>query len=257
MATSFLNRDLERYNSSSRKTTILPVNLSWSERLASIAAGARIFSGGLKSIFSHPIRNTVITIAGGYLIYRGVTGNCPVYSFITRKAAQNKNRNVNIRTSVYVNKPRQQVYEFWRNLENLPLFLSHLKSVKIIDDKRSRWEANLPGNIAKVSWEAEIVNDDPGNVIGWKSVANSEVDNAGKVEFTDATNGHGTLIQVVISYLPPTGGYLKSKIADLLSPVFEKMVRKDINNFKKYIEDEGSLEDRKLVEPRNFGQTQN
>lgn len=253
MATTTISRDLERYNTSFRQ---LPVNVSWSERLASIAAGARLLSGTFKNITSHPLRNIFMSAAGGYLVYRGVTGNCPLYSYISNITAGSRTSNINIRTSVYVEKPRQEVYDFWRNLENLPLFMTHLKSVRNLSEDRSAWEANLPGNVGSVSWEAEIVNEDPGKVIGWKSIVGSDIDNAGKVEFMDSADGKGTVIQVVISYLPPTGGYLKSKIAGLLSPVFEKLVRNDINNFKRYIENRGDTNSTYLAESQNFGQTE-
>lgn len=251
--TTAINRDLERYNSTSRPLT---VNLTWPERLASIASGASLFSGSIKNIFSHPVRNIVLTATGGYLVYRGITGNCPLYSYITNVISHDRTSNINIRTSVYVDKPRKEVYDFWRNLENLPLFMSHLKRVTQLDSKRSRWEAKLPGNIGSVSWDAEIVNEDPGKVIGWKSVEGSDIDNAGKVEFMDAADGKGTVIQAVISYLPPTGGYLKSKIAGLLSPVFEKLVRSDINNFKHYIESRNEIITGSWSESQNFGQAE-
>ena len=249
-----INRDLERYNSTRPLT--LPVNVSWSERLASIASGAQLISGTFKNITSHPFRNLITTAVGGYLVYRGITGNCPLYSYIDSVTSRNRISNINIRTSVYVNKPRQEVYEFWRNLENLPLFMEHLKSIKSRTHTRSLWEAKLPGKIATVSWEAEIVNEDPGKVIGWKSVPGSDIDNAGKVEFMDSADGEGTVIQAVISYLPPTGGYLKSKIASLLSPMFEKLVRSDINNFKTYIENQPDRNSNFLSESQNYGQTE-
>ncbi len=235
MDTSSINSDLGRYNSVSRGKDIL-VNVGWPERIASIGAGARLLAGGLKNILNHPVRNTIMTATGGYLIYRGVTGNCPLYTFMNQNARHYKSSNINIRTSVYVDEPRQEVYNFWRNLENLPLFMSHLKSVKTTGEKRSSWEAKLPGNIATISWDAEIVNDEPGKVIGWKSVGGSGIDNAGKVEFMDTADGQGTVIQVVISYLPPPGGFIKSKMAGWLSPAFEKVLRNDINSFKNHIE---------------------
>lgn len=255
MATFAINRDLERYNSTSGKMN-LPINISWSERLASIAAGARLFSGAAKNILNHPLRNTIIAAAGGYLVYRGVTGNCLLYSYINRATSHERTSNINIRTSVYVDKPRQEIYDFWRNLENLPSFMSHLKSVKNLGGNRSKWEAKLPGNIATVSWEAEIVNDEPGKVIGWKSVAGSDIDNAGKVEFMDAADGRGTVIQAVISYLPPTGGYIKSKIVGLLSPAFAKLVRSDINNFKQHIGDNDDPGLTHFADSQNFGQAE-
>jgi len=251
MTTSFLNRNLGRYNSPARTNKRLPGNISFAERAVSVAAGANLIASGLLNIFSHPIRNLLVAGAGGYLVFRGATGYCPVYNFVDRQRSQIKNSNVNIRTSVFINKPRQEVYDFWRNLENLPLFMTHLKSVKQLDGKRSHWESNLPGNLSSISWEAEIVSDNPGSVIGWRSIAGSEIDNAGKVEFADAADGQGTVVQVVISYLPPKGGFIKSKIADLLSPVFERMVRNDINNFKHYIENRFSKID--ATNDQHFG----
>jgi uncharacterized membrane protein len=251
MTTSFLNRNLGRYNSPARTNKRLPGNISFAERAVSVAAGANLIASGLLNIFSHPIRNLLVAGAGGYLVFRGATGYCPVYNFVDRQRSQIKNSNVNIRTSVFINKPRQEVYDFWRNLENLPLFMTHLKSVKQLDGKRSHWESNLPGNLSSISWEAEIVSDNPGSVIGWRSIVGSEIDNAGKVEFADAADGQGTVVQVVISYLPPKGGFIKSKIADLLSPVFERMVRNDINNFKHYIENRFSKID--ATNEQHFG----
>lgn len=253
MATSVINRDLERFNAASQR---LPANVPWAERLVSIAAGAQLVSGTFKNITSHPLRNIVLAGAGGYLLYRGLTGDCPLYTYFNKLKARNRVSNINIRTSVYVDKPRQEVYDFWRNLENLPLFMKHLNSVRSLGGKRSQWEARLPGNVGTISWNAEIVNEDPGKVIGWRSLAESEIDSAGKVEFMDSDDGKGTVIQAVISYMPPEGGYVKSKIAGLLSPVFEKLVRSDINNFKHYIEDTEGVHSGYLAESQNFGQTE-
>lgn len=253
MATSVQNRDLERFNASSR---YLPANVSWAERLASIAAGVQLVSGTFKNITSHPVRNIVLAGAGGYLLYRGLTGDCPLYSYLNRLSARNHVSNINIRTSVYVDKPRQEVYAFWRNLENLPLFMKHLNSVRSLGGNKSQWEARLPGNVGTITWNAEIVNEESGKVIGWKSLPGSEIDNAGKVEFMDSDDGQGTVIQAVISYMPPPDGYVKSKIAGLLSPVFEKLVRSDINNFKQYIEEEAATNVNHMAESQNFGQTE-
>ena len=141
---------------------------------------------------------------------------------------------VNIRTGLIVNKPKDEVYAFWRKLENLPLFMKHLASVTEIDSRHSHWEAALPG-IGKVKWNAEIVKEEPGSMIGWQSIPNAMINNAGKVVFHDALGGQGTELEVVISYHPPAGE-LGAKIAKVLTPVFEKIIRQDIMNFKEYIE---------------------
>ena len=93
----------------------------------------------------------------------------------------------------------------------------------------------IPGNIGKIKWNAEIVKEEAGYMIGWQSLPNSTINNAGKVIFHDALNGQGTELEVVIIYHPPAGD-LGSGIARLLNPVFEKLIRQDIMNFKDYIE---------------------
>ncbi|HEY1006511.1 MAG TPA: SRPBCC family protein, partial [Sphingobacteriaceae bacterium] len=94
--------------------------------------------------------------------------------------------------------------------------------------------------VAQISWDAEIVEDQPGFMIGWHSVPGSTIHNAGKVEFRDAPGGSGTIVNVVISYTPPAGG-IGTAVGQLLTPVFEKMVREDVSNFKSYMEGQGKV----------------
>ncbi|HWJ29190.1 MAG TPA: SRPBCC family protein, partial [Flavisolibacter sp.] len=96
-------------------------------------------------------------------------------------------------------------------------------------------EAIVPGNIARVKWNAEIVKEEPGYLIRWQSIPNSMINNAGKVTFHDALGGDGTDVEVVMTYHPPAGE-LGAGIAKMLTPVFEKMIRQDVMNFKDYIE---------------------
>ncbi|HYK77047.1 MAG TPA: SRPBCC family protein [Daejeonella sp.] len=232
--------------------TYLPVNINWPERIASIGAGVRLVSHGIKNMVAHPFRNTLLTATGGYLIYRGITGNCPIYNFIAKRITQKSASNIHINTTLMVNRPRWEVYNFWRELENLPLFMSHLVSIDKIDEKHSHWEAKLPGKVLQVGWDAAIVNDDPGNVIAWKSVAGSDINNSGKVEFSDSPDGHGTIIRTTISYMPPAG-MVGNKVAKLLSPMFENMIRDDIRNFKRYIENRKNTLADSMPEADNFG----
>jgi uncharacterized membrane protein len=211
------------------------VNVGNNERIISAAAGAFLLSSGLSSLFKHPINGLVKTALGGWLLYRGASGHCPVYSSLGKTKDVTHTSAINIRTSLIVNKPKDEVYAFWRKLENLPLFMKHLAAVTEIDSKHSHWEATIPGNIGKIKWNAEIVKEEPGYLIGWQSIPNSMINNAGKVMFHDALGGQGTELEVVISYHPPAGE-LGSGVAKLLNPVFEKIIRQDVMNFKEYIE---------------------
>ncbi|PTQ96865.1 putative membrane protein [Mucilaginibacter yixingensis] len=209
------------------------INLNWPERYVSIISGAKLSLSGLKHIFSKPFFSLVKIGTGGYLLSRGVTGHCPVYEMVGRNSTRPVQ--VNINTSVTVNKSRMEVYDFWRRLDNLPLFMTHLKSVDVLTEQQSRWSLKLPANVADVSWEAEIVYDEPGNVIVWQSMPDSVITNAGRVRFIDTPDPDITMVHVTITYLPPAG-IVGASIAHLINPLFEKMVEDDITNFKRYMD---------------------
>jgi uncharacterized membrane protein len=214
------------------------LNLSTAERTISIASGIKLALSGFRGLFKSPFSSIIKLGAGGYLLNRGLTGHCELYSRMGRNSTEPVN--VNIRSSYHIDKPRQEVYDFWRKLDNLPLFMKHLESVEIIDEKRSHWVLKLPIGAAKVSWDAEIVRDEPGYSIGWSSIPGSLIDNAGKVRFQDSLNGSGTLVDIVISYRPPAGGF-GGGIAHLINPVFKNMVDNDVRNFKQYMDIDGGI----------------
>lgn len=208
------------------------INLNWPERYISIAAGVKLSFSGIRNIFKSPFTSILKLGAGGYLVNRGISGHCELYSQAGKMSTSPVN--VNIRTSFSIDKPRQEVYAFWRKLDNLPLFMKHLDNVDIIDEKRSHWVLKLPAGVAKVSWDAEIVHDEPGYMIGWSSLPDSIIDNAGKIRFRDTEDG-GTLIDVVISYQPPAGG-LGASLAHVFNPLFKKLVDDDVQNLKQYMD---------------------
>jgi uncharacterized membrane protein len=216
---------LQRTNSATEN-----INLNWPERYISIAAGVKLGFSGLRHLFSNPFSSILKIGASGYLLNRGVTGHCELYSQLGTGPV-----NINIRSTFTINKPRYEVYSFWRKLDNLPLFMNHLERVDVIDEERSHWVLKLPTGVANVSWDAEIVHDIPGEMIGWSSVPGSLIDNAGKVRFRDTFNDQGTLVDVVISYQPPAGG-IGASLAHILNPVFKNMVDNDVQNFKQYMD---------------------
>jgi uncharacterized membrane protein len=97
-----------------------------------------------------------------------------------------------------------EVYRFWRRLENLPRFLSHLESVATVSDRVSHWAASAPAG-AGVEWDAEIVDDQPGRRIGWRTLPGSQVTHEGMVSFESAIGGRSTVLRIEMLYLPPVG----------------------------------------------------
>ena len=211
----------------------LNTNVGGPERVLSVAGGALL----LFDIILKKKTSLLQTITGTYLLLRGVTGFCIAYDRMGKNDVDFRTSNVNIRTSVTVNRPRDQVYAFWRRLENLPLFMKHLKKVEVLDETTSEWTAAIAGGLGTIAWKSEIVKDDPGDTLSWRSLPGSSLENAGKITFSDAWNA-GTLVEIVISYHAPLG-LLGEKAGRLLNPVFEKLVYEDVKNFKRYIETSG------------------
>ncbi|MFD0749482.1 SRPBCC family protein [Mucilaginibacter calamicampi] len=236
MATRTLTPTIQDYKSLPLKED--EINLNWPERYISIAVGVKMTFSGLKGLFKSPLFSLFKLGAGSYLLNRGISGHCDIYESIGKNSQEPVD--VTIKSAFVIDKPRKEVYNFWRKLDNLPLFMNHLESVEEVDDTRSHWVLRLPTGVGTVSWDAQIVKDKPGEVIGWSSLPDSIIDNAGKVFFRDAADGKGTIVDVIISYQPPAGG-LGAGVAHVLNPVFKNMVDTDVRNFKQYMDIDTSL----------------
>ena len=214
---------LHNANTSKSKT-----NVSTLERIVMMTSGAYLVYKGI----SKENKSIGEMSAGGAMLVRGISGYCPVYDAVDH-LKNDKASNINIRLSSVINKPVKEVYAFWRDLENLPKFMTHLKSVEPISYTTSKWTAKGPAGIGKLSWTAEIVHDEKERIISWNSLPDSTIKNAGKVVFKQ--RGKSTEIDVTISYHAPLGVAGESA-AKLLNPYFEKLVQADIMNFKSYME---------------------
>lgn len=133
-----------------------------------------------------------------------------------------------------INRPREEVYGFWRNFENLPRFMYHLESVRSLGENRSHWVAKAPGG-GTVEWDAEITEDTPNESISWHTLEGAEVESAGTVRFETAPGGRGTVVRVEMEYRPPAGR-LGVMAAKLLGRSPEKQVKMDLLRLKQVLE---------------------
>ncbi|WP_125721356.1 SRPBCC family protein [Flavobacterium ustbae] len=207
---------------------LLKNNVSKLERVLMVTSGAYLLYNALSK------QNKSITQAGagGAMLLRGISGYCPIYD-AAGHLMNDKASNVNIRVNSVINKPVSEVYDFWRNLENLPKFMNHLDSVRSISSTISEWTAKGPAGIGKISWNAEIIRDEKDKLLSWNSIENSTIKNTGKVVFKQ--KGNATELDVTISYHAPLG-IAGESAAKLLNPYFEKLVKDDISNLKVYLE---------------------
>jgi len=143
-------------------------------------------------------------------------------------------REIDVRESITINRPAEELYRFWRNFENLPRIMTHLESVQVTGDRRSHWRAKAPVG-STVEWDAEITEDRPNQLIAWRSLEGADVENSGSVQFVPAPGGRGTEVHVEIRYNPP-GGMIGAAIAKLFGEEPSQQVKDDLRHFKQVME---------------------
>ena len=177
-------------------------------------------------------------IAATPLLYRGITGRWP--SFLAdvmpedTKIALSGDRGIKVQESIRLELPLKDVYRFWRRLENLPRFMSHLESVAENPDGRSHWVAVGPADF-RIEWDAEVINEVEDQTLAWRSLPGSDVVSAGSVNFDAVRGGRSTQVSVSLQYAPPAG-----RAGDLVARLFGRapaqIIREDLRRLKQLLE---------------------
>ncbi len=219
----------------------MPKNISDWERAISIAAGGALVAYAVSRSRRDgaAVSPMTATTATG-LIARGLTGYCPVSATIGRnrshsdtRAALGGGRGIHVHESVTIGRPAGELFRFWRDFSNLPRFMDHLEDVTIVSSTRSVWTAKAPAGMT-VKWEADVINEIEGELIGWQSTANADVATAGSVRFVPSNDG-ATEIIVHLQYEPPAGK-LGSLVASIFGEEPSQQIRSDLRRLKMMLE---------------------
>jgi uncharacterized membrane protein len=217
------------------------VNVGETERWVSVIGGGALALYGLTR---GNLPGVALALLGAGAIYRGTTGHCYAYDAIGVNTAGNEtdNPNVSVRggrgvkveKSLMINREPAELYRFWHNFENLPRFMNHLEEVRVTGEGRSHWVAKGPAG-SSVEWDAEVYNEKENEMIAWRSLEGSQVDNAGSVHFTPAPGGRGTEVRVVLKYDPPAG-VIGAAVARLFGESPAQQIDEDLRRFKQLME---------------------
>ncbi|MBK6264362.1 DUF2892 domain-containing protein [Marivirga sp. S37H4] len=205
------------------------INVGTIDRILSAAGGAFLTWYGIKQ---KSVAGVALALAGASLLYRGITAHSRLNEYLGINTAKKEADSIVLQSSSTIDKPRKELYAYWRKLENLPKFMKHLEEVTQTNQMQSHWKAAFP---AHVEWDAQIIEEKENQFIIWGSLPGSEIDNAGEVRFHDDPEGNGTVVRTTISYRAPEGK-LGANIAKMLNPVFKQMVEDDLDRFKEIME---------------------
>ncbi|WP_336973018.1 SRPBCC family protein [Sphingobium aromaticiconvertens] len=136
--------------------------------------------------------------------------------------------------TVTVNRPRAELFAYWRDFSNLPRFMENLVSVEKLDDRRFRWVVKAPAG-QTVEWIAAITEEKQDGFIAWASEHGADVPNSGRIDFRDAPGGRGTWVSATILYDPPAG-----IIGKVIATMFQRepaiQARRELRRFKQLME---------------------
>lgn len=175
----------------------------------------------------HPMLAGGIVLVGAGLAYAAARS-------LTKQDETSVAREVHIETSIAIDKSPAELYAFWRDFKNLPIFMKNLEAVTELDSVRSHWIAKGPAG-TRVEWEAEIYNEIENELIAWRSLENADVVNAGSVRFQPGSVGHGTFVRVTMNYNPPAGK-VGASLAQFVGAEPGQMIKEDLRRLKQFLE---------------------
>jgi uncharacterized membrane protein len=136
--------------------------------------------------------------------------------------------------TVTINRPRAELFAYWRDFANLATFMENVERVEPLDGRRSHWVVKAPGD-RTVEWISAVTEERDGEYIAWASEEGADVPNSGRIDFRDAQGDRGTIVTATILYDPPAGA-----IGKLIAKMFQRepaiQARRDLRRFKQLME---------------------
>lgn len=210
-------------------------NVGSTERLFSTGFGGVLVASGL---LRGRLRGLLLTVAGGALLYRGLSGHCSVYQQLGISTSEVEGersivKGLKIEETITINRSAHDLYQKWTRWESLPEILPHIDQVRDLGQGRTRWTARGP-LATRLTWDAEVINQETDRLVAWQSLSGGDIDTAGSVHF-DSLGANLTEMTVSMQYDPP-GGKLTAMVSEFLGVGLDQRLRKDLQRFKATME---------------------
>lgn len=221
----------------SRSTRERGRNVGAADRAFSAVLGAWMLTNRRKK--RHGLGKAMAVGSGLMLLTRAATGHSTLYDALgVSSASLDEGAGITIEEAVTVLRPRKEVFDYLRDVTNLPVVFTHLASVTAGPGELSHWRLKSgPGS--GTEWDVEVLNEEPGEYIAWQSVEGSALQTAGAVHFRDAGD-KGTEVHVKLRYRPPAGA-TGFGIAKMLNSITSAQVGADLRRLKQMLEAKNAI----------------
>jgi uncharacterized membrane protein len=235
--------------------------LATAERVASFVGGVAL---GWMALRRRGVLRVGMAIASGLLFKRALAGESRIYGIFGVGSARDAPtddvstlpeirelgpRAALVERSITIGRPPDEVYAAFRDVASWPRFMAHVRAVEAREP--TTWHWALEGaDGGTIEFTVELVDDRPGEHVGWRTLADSDVRHAGAIYFTEAPGGRGTELKVVVGYAIP-GGPIGEIAARALGHAPDQQVREDLRRFKQLVEagETATVEGQPMGEP--------
>lgn len=216
--------DAPRRRMQNVRSRIVGVNIPPGERVATGLAGAAAIVTGVRR---RGLGGVIAASLGTIAVVRAITGRCPAYR------ARAIRRGIHVRRVITIQAKPEQIYSLWRDLSNLPRFMSHVKSVTDEGGNVSRWVVEVGGK--DLEWRAEIVEDSPNRRLRWKSIG-GDIRHEGELDIRPESGDRGTVVEVKMHYFPPGGLLVASALYELLRKIAKVDIGTELARLRQLLE---------------------
>ncbi|TMD69681.1 MAG: DUF2892 domain-containing protein [Chloroflexi bacterium] len=217
------------------------INVGPMERLISIAGGGALTYYGLRHL---SLRGALFALLGGDLVYRGITGHCWLYQVLGVSTAEKlrstlvrlpDNQGIKVKRTVTINRPAEDLYRFWEDVENMPRFMKYIQEVSRTGENRSHWVAQSAVLGTRLEWDSEVTHSQAPSLIAWRTLNQTSFAHAGTVRFGPTPYGNETTVTLTLEFRQPVGqvGAITEK---LLGYIPEQLALEDLRRFKQLME---------------------
>ena len=202
-------------------------NWSPAPRILAGAAGTLLIASGVSQ---RSIVGIGLALGGAALVARSVS-NQPLKEWLG--ASPQPEEGIVVQKTMRVYAEPEEVYSCWRQMENFPRFMSHVREVTKLSDNLYHWVVDGPAGVP-VEWNAEITADVPGELLAWRTTEDSVVHNSGVIHFEPDAYGD-TRVHIRMTYRPPANAVGRT-VAKLFRVDPRTQMDEDLARFKSYLE---------------------
>jgi uncharacterized membrane protein len=161
----------------------------------SLSPGPRVLLGAAGAVLA--LRGGTLGRIGGVAMLARAIANDDFARIVGMRPAT-----LHVDKTITIDAPIERVFALFTKVQRFPVFMEHVRSVRVGDRGLARWVIDGPFGLP-VTFDAQVAHTDRGRAIVWKTLPDSQLEHTGSIRFEDVDRG--TRVHIHLRYTPPGG----------------------------------------------------